>query len=266
MCSPLADAVLAICEQVRRFLTMRPIRSLTLRRRLGYEEARVGLSNEPTRDRRAAKTLWSLSGKLVRVRRDGSVLLHYRDSLPDDFFPVLILDASGRVRTTYKNWQRFRRNLIVLPTAPKRYDNLIIHHWNHGGGKWAFRTATTELIEGIVATINTEPNKKWLVILHKPEEGGALCQQRIPDLHRRIKDLVRKPENVQVLTWGTERSTNDFSHVENVILAGLLYYPKFAYEARDRASRGIRADQEVDNEFEGSRNWGTHGLYFAGRM
>ena len=86
----------------------------------------------------------------------GNTLLDYRNHLPEDFYPVVILDASGRVRTTYENWQKDRRNLVKLATADKSYTNLNIHVWNRGGGKSAFRTNPADLIEGIAATINTQ--------------------------------------------------------------------------------------------------------------
>jgi hypothetical protein len=34
-----------------------------------------------------------------------------------------------------------------------------------------------------------------------------------------LGDLLTKPENVNSLTWGNEKATNEFSGVRNVILA-----------------------------------------------
>ncbi len=103
----------------------------------------------------------------------GNTALGYRGHLPADFFPVLILDASGRVRTTYRFWERDRGGLVMLPSATKRYDNLTIHVWNKAGGKSAFRSNAGDLVEGIAATINSKPGEEWLVILHK-EDGRRI--------------------------------------------------------------------------------------------
>ena len=51
-------------------------------------------------DRRTAYVLWRLAGKQVRVRHDpaGNKILDWRDQFPEDFAPIVIFDASGRVR------------------------------------------------------------------------------------------------------------------------------------------------------------------------
>ena len=139
-----------------------------------------------------------------------------------------------------------RGDLVILATAGKRYDNLTIHVWNRGGGKSAFRSQSSELIEGIAATINSKPHAPWLVILHKEDEGYTLGKKRIPDLMKLICDLVTNPENVSSLTWGNEKATNEYCHVNNVILAGTLFYPTSLYEVRARACKGIRAEDRLD--------------------
>ena len=187
LASPLADAIHAVCQQVRCLANDSCCRfpDFVTDQELAYEDAKVAFAKEPARDREAARILWHLSGKTVRVRKDvtGNTLLDYRNHLPDDFFPVVILDASGRVRTTYQNWQNDRGNLVTLATAHKKYDNLTIHVWNRGGGKAAFRTNFTNLIEGIAATINLKPDEQWLVILHKEDEGCGLTAKAYPRPH-----------------------------------------------------------------------------------
>ena len=248
--SPLADRLLIACEEVRSLPdgSTYGFRSFVDEYDLQYEDVKAGFRKEPTRDREAARCLWNLSGKLVRVRRDvrGNTLLDYRNHLPDDFYPAVVLDASGRVRTTYENWQNDRGNLVILPTAPKKYDNLTIHVWNRGGGKSAFRGQASELVEGIAGSINTKPEEQWLVILHKEDEWHSFGQKGIPDLTKHINDLVQNPDNVHFLTWGNEKSTNEFCEVKNVILAGTLFYPKSVYEVRARASKGLKSAEELD--------------------
>jgi len=159
---------------------------------------------------------------------------------------VVILDVSGRVRKTYQFWEEYRRDLVILPTAIKRYDNLTIHVWDKGASKSAFRSSSSDLIEGIAATINTKPNEEWLVIMHKEDELRGLGKPRIPDLSKLIGDLVTNPENVKYLTWGNEKATNEFSAIPNVILAGTLFYPQPVYEVRARASRRMRSEEALD--------------------
>jgi hypothetical protein len=54
-------------------------------------------------ERAALSSLWFLSGKTVTVRRDGrfgNAVLDFKQTLPRDLAPMIILDASGRVRRT----------------------------------------------------------------------------------------------------------------------------------------------------------------------
>jgi len=259
---PLADRLHALCEEVRALKnpTTYTVPDLEAEYDLEYEDAKPLFSKEPNRDREAAYTLWKLSGKTVRVAHDarGNTLLDYRDHLPDDFFPVVILDASGRVRTTYEFWEKHRRNLFKLATASKRYDNLTIHVWDKGGGKSAFRSNSSDLIEGIAGTINTKPDEEWLVILHKADARGTSGQASISDLSKLIGDLVTSPENVKHLTWGNEKATNEFAAVSNVILAGTLFYPKSIYEVRARASMGIGSDEDLDFDSYKALEMGEH--------
>lgn len=260
--SPLADHLHALCEEVRSLdkPTTCKIPDLIAEYELAYEDAKTVFSKEPPRDREAGYTLWKLSGTTVRVSHDvrGNTLLDHRKQLPDDFFPIIILDASGRVRTTYQFWQEHRRTLVKLKSAEKRYDNLTIHVWDKGGGKSAFRSNSTDLIEGIAATINTKSDEEWLVILHKEDGWATSGQCCVPDLTKLINDLVKNPENVNYLTWGNEKATNDFCAIRNVILAGTLFYPKSVYEVRARASRGMGSEEDLDVDSYKTLEMGEH--------
>lgn len=193
----------------------------------------------------AAEGLWYLSGRTVSIRRDGvhgNTMLDYRDTLPEDLKPLLALDASGRVRTAYSFWGDRRGGIVMLPSAEKRYDNLTIHVWDHAGGKSAFRRHGDRLVEGIVATVMTKPNQKWLIIHHKAEIGI--------DVETSVRALL--PANgieVHFLNWGAHDATNRFAHVPNIILAGTLFYRHSHYEALGRLACGQRA---TDGAFEES--------------
>ena len=164
--SPLADRIHTICEGVRSVASGTSYRfpDFVGEYELDYEDAKAGFSKEPTRDREASGSLWYLSGKLVRVRMDlrGNTLLDYRNHLPEDFYPVVILDASGRVRTTYENWQKDRRNLVKLATADKSYTNLNIHVWNRGGANRLFGPILLILLKASLPPSTPSPmNSGW---------------------------------------------------------------------------------------------------------
>jgi hypothetical protein len=178
----------------------------------------------------ALTALRVLSGRRARILRDnrtGATMLSYRNTLPADLAPLVVLDASARVRHTYSFMEEYRRNVVRLATAVKDYSPLQVHVWRTGGGKSAFESNGDVLIEGIVKTILSKPDEGWLVVAHKA--GG-----RLPDMSRKVRkslpdDIIR--ENVKFTTWGNHMATNDFVEVPNVILAGTLFCRKPHYAA-----------------------------------
>lgn len=61
----------------------------------------------------------------------GNTVLDYRETLPDDILPLVVLDASARVRATYTLWESGREGLHILPSATKRYDDLTVNVWQN---------------------------------------------------------------------------------------------------------------------------------------
>lgn len=191
----------------------------------------------PTKLKEAAADLWHLSGRTVSVRcgnRDGWALVDYRDSLPPDMAPMLILDASGRVRATYHDMEA-RGLLVRLQSAVKRYDNLTVHLWDKGGGKSSFSNHGDELCKEVARMVLTKPQEPWLVIVHKPHPTGG-------DYERLIRQHLQGANvDVAFLTWGNHMATNAYVDRPNVILAGTLFYSDAQYEALKRSVAGQRA-------------------------
>jgi hypothetical protein len=184
----------------------------------------------------AITELWLLAGKTVAVRRDGAygnTVLSYQETLPDGLTPLVVLDASGRVRGTYRQWETNRGGLTPLSSAPKRYNNLTIHCWETGGGKSAFKQNRRTLLDGIASTINTKPDEEWLVVFHKDGIGM--------DFEAEVRGLIAHDKGrVHFLNWGNHHATNNYSGVRNVILAGTLFYRPSYYEALARLAANKR--------------------------
>lgn len=185
----------------------------------------------PTDQIAAVETLWFLFGKTVTIRRDGkygNTVLDYRDMLPEDIRPLLVLDASARVRATYHLWKDRRGGIEMLPSATKRYDRHTCHIWNQAGGKSAFRRYGHKLVDGVVKAILSRPDEEWLVVHHK--NVGIDVPSSIVDL------LPNDGPVVHFLNWGSHDATNQYAHVPNVILAGTLFYRTSYYEALGRTA------------------------------
>jgi hypothetical protein len=192
-------------------------------------------SSAPDDTQMIVSSLWFMAGKLATAKTDGvygNTALSFRDTLPYDFMPVVITDASGRVRTTYQQWAHDRGGLQILRSAPKGYRNLTVNVWQTSGGKSAFARDGSRLAEGIAATINSKPYEDWLVIHHKKDHRF--------DIEADVSALVTgDTRRVHFLNWGRHQATNDFVDVPNVILAGTLFFRASFYEAIGRLGSAI---------------------------
>jgi hypothetical protein len=170
-------------------------------------------------------------------------MLTYEDTLPADLAPLLVLDASGRVRHTYADVEKHRGNLYRLRTAIKDYAPLTVHVWHTAGSKSGWQRRGPELIDGIVRTILTKSTERWLVVHHKAARG-------LPDVERevcqRLSDVAAA--NVSFITWGRHMATNDYADVPNVILAGTLFMRPSFYTALTHLAQGKPVDRNRMSE------------------
>lgn len=196
-------------------------------------------------------SLWYLSGKTVTIRRDGrynNTVLDYRETLPSDLAPMVILDASGRVRETYRDMEKERGGLVRLHTAVKRYAPLTVNVWQTGGGKSAFAKHGAKLASGIAKAIDSKPNERWLVVTHKDDN-------RVGNIEKAVRELLNEAsgEDVSFIQWGSHSAENKYSDVPNIVLAGTLFYRGSYYEALKRLAAGRRATDGTVTEEELTR-------------
>ena len=129
-------------------------------------------------ERNAPEVLWSLSGMQCRVMKDpneGTATLQYVNHLPEDLAPMLILDASGQMRATYRYWQKSRGNLRRLFSPKKYFYGATFHHWNTGSGRNSQGRGKNggkqdQIAEAVAkAIINDVPqHEDVLVLMYKP--------------------------------------------------------------------------------------------------
>jgi hypothetical protein len=194
-------------------------------------------------------------GHTVRVSRDGrfgKAMITYRPTMPDDLRPLVVLDASGRVRDAYGSIERHWGILTRLRPAVKDYSPLNVHLWSTSGGKSAFEAKLPELANGIAATIRTKPDEQWLAVVHKT--GG-----KIKDVEKAVRSAAPGERRGQPSRhhMGPHMATNEFADVPNVILAGTLFmrdshYIALAHLAKKRhVKSGLIPWREVDTIMRG---------------
>ncbi len=201
-------------------------------------------------------TLYSLSSRCVLLRKPHNAstvitALDSRDAIPDDLAPVVILDASGRVRATYEQWEKATGKLVRLPSAIKSYRNLTVQVMDKGSGKTAWAKHGCSLAQEVALLIDSKPHEEWLVVYHKAVNSGG-----IPDLIRGL--LSTTPDHVSFLNWGRHQGTNEFRHVQNVILAGVNNYSEVDYEVMARCHSRIRSDEKVTKASVQAMEAGEH--------
>ncbi|AUX77820.1 DEAD/DEAH box helicase family protein [Sinorhizobium fredii] len=187
---------------------------------------------------------------------DHTVALYYDELLPPDFAPLLILDASGRLRKSYELWSHGRGNLEFLSGGRKAYHNLTIRHWNRGAGKITQRRLKDrlEIAQGVaeVAATTTEPE---VLIIHQPTQTNAPATDMEhvigETVKRRMEVEGRVPPKLHFLAWGWHTGINKFRDVKHVIVVGLNQYSKPQQEAAFRAAHGkslatVYSDADID--------------------
>jgi hypothetical protein len=188
--------------------------------------------------------LKKLAGQEVRLV-DGSngdiQLSGASPALPDDFAPAVILDASGRVRSTYKLWEERLGTLTRLPAAASDYRNLDLHLWPRGSGKQSMTIPSVRAaIVRAMADVINEDDEDWLVIHYKDQ----------PAIFRDLMALVehRADERLHALTWGRHHGTNRFAGIRNIMIVGQLTYGEAAYRSKASAAVGGGAVELTSGE------------------
>ncbi|MFL6761497.1 MAG: hypothetical protein ACJ8FB_02950 [Sphingomicrobium sp.] len=182
----------------------------------------------PTDDqRKLVENLARLAGREALVVSDGgcgNTLVGVERSLPSDFAPAIVLDASGRVRPTYSIWSDERRDLVRLPPAESDYTNVRIHLWQQASGRGALRNRETRkrVVTGLAEAINRDPESRWLIISYK-----SIVQ--FPS--ELLAHIIGDPSRVRFITWGNHHGTNEYRDVRNVALVGQFTYPRSSYVA-----------------------------------
>lgn len=200
--------------------------------------------------------LYALSGRRVLLRRPHNAFevitaLDSRDAIPDDFAPAVILDASGRVRSTYSRWEKHRGNLVRLPSAVRRYSNFTVRVMDKGAGKTEWAKNGEALAHEVAKLIDSKSDEEWLVIYHSGANRGTIPEQI-------LGQLSSDPSRVSFLNWGKHKGTNEFRHIPNVILAGLNNYSETDYEMLARYYCGIPSNQSVPKAIISDMQAGEH--------
>lgn len=191
-------------------------------------------------ERELLEVLAKAAGRNFILRNDGGVagltLAGASAPLPPDFSPVVVLDASGRVRGTYDLMER-KVDLKRLPVVKNDYRNVKVHVWEKACGKHALQNIflRSAIVDEVAKVIASKPSEEWLVIGAKAEghSGGV-------DLFDEIKKQSAGLGAISVsyLNFGRHTATNEYAHIKNIIVVGSNLYRHSSYEALAAAANG----------------------------
>jgi|SRR5271166_766410 len=212
-------------------------------------DLKEALGESMAEQRETAEALLTMCGSAARVQSDGTrgnAVLSYRNTLPDDLKPLLVLDASARVRATYSLMATSRGDVVNLPSAEKDYSPMTVGVWAKSGSKAGFERDGATLVKGIAETILARPDERWLVVIHR-KAWKRNCER---DIRRLLKGRVGD-DLVTFIPWGMHQSRNDCADIGNVILAGTLffsesYYRALSYLSQDRPMTATVSKADVD--------------------
>ena len=166
-----------------------------------------------------------MSGGLARVCDDGrgtNTLLDFRRTLPDDIRPMLVLDASARVRGTYKQQERKTKDIVRLTYGPKRYDRVQFHLKQAGSGKEMLGKKYQEGLRESGEGCSLHPNRNVLVLHHKPDASMGIGNIE-KDLPSYIAKSKWRDGAVKFCHWGVHDARNDLADCDVIITASILH-------------------------------------------
>ena len=130
-CNDLADGIERLRSQLRSTSTGKRLDVPSLKELGGSaaQSALTSLAHDGSSDdiKQAARDLLDIAGQTLGVHQTSNgikLLLDYRDTIPQDLAPMVILDASGRCRHTYRLMEEERGDLVRLKEVRKDYSNL----------------------------------------------------------------------------------------------------------------------------------------------
>ena len=168
-----------------------------------------------------------------------ATLFNWTQVIPEDFAPVLVFDASGRVRSAYTALER-NGDLCRLSVAPKDYSTVNVHLHNVASSRTAWREQRPELVSHVAGIMTSNPSARYLVIAHK--DVGA--KQLKPELERAAPGV-----KFDVLRWGQHQGTNAYADFDHIIVASTFFIPEGAYEALAYAYLGLDVSQPLPEVF-----------------
>ena len=193
--------------------------------------------------------LWAMSGKTVRINKDGNnnTILNYSVSLPQDIFPLIVLDANASSSDTYKLLAEYRENIHELKPSIRTCENFHLNWWNRASGSSISEDNQNEIAHGIAKYIEHNPDDKYLIFEKKAHDYEKLVRGYLKD------DLNY---SLAFVTYGNHKALNIYRDCNNVIFTSLYIHNNATIEAATRGNGDFGMVNDVDEDILKSFKYG----------
>jgi hypothetical protein len=187
-------------------------------------------------EQEAVRKLARLAGRTVGIERGPLGQLAFVGAgkpLPTDFMPVIVFDASARLRDTYRLQEQFQGNVVRMAGVEHSYADTSIHLCKVpiGTDKLADPVHRGEILTAAADLINSDPDADWLVIHHMAKTGRY-------DIEAELKGLLNDKRQARFIHWGSHYGSNAYRMIQKVIVIGMWRKPDWVYAALHMASSG----------------------------
>lgn len=198
--------------------------------------------------KRTLEALGKLAGSTAYLRGNddaGWKFLGAGRSLPADVMPLIVLDASARLTSRYKQLPAHGMNVVELEPALLEYSRVAFHWCHLAAGKTALRNAAQRaVIYGTIAALVNSKTEDFLIVIAKDACGSGDGPVAMP---KELHALLTDPDRVRVTSWGRHIGTNEYRDIPNIIIVSAYNYGDDGYDALALAASG-RRDGRFSNE------------------
>ncbi|UXC91106.1 hypothetical protein EGM87_01025 [Sphingobium sp. RSMS] len=191
----------------------------------------------------AVEGLAHLAGQraILRKERKGLMVVGAGEPIPNDLAPLIIFDASARLRRSYRYWADRCSNVNFLHMAVADYSAMELHWWDRSAGKSSLADPVErQRIVAVAAELINNSDAEWLVIHQKKVEsrfnGVSYC---VAD---EIQEKLHTQAKARFIHWGKHIASNEHRDIKNVLIIGGNHYPYQGYEAIYMAATGTLAN------------------------
>ncbi len=190
----------------------------------------------------AVLDLWSIQGKYAKVFKDSysSTIINYALRIPQDLYPLIVLDAGARVAGTYPLQEREKDNIIRLATATKTYKNLMVYGYDISSGKTKLKNRNS-IAKIIAQVINNDPFHHSLFLQHK----GAGYKERV----EKHLNMTISRDDLFECEYGLHKATNEFADCDRTFMTSALVYRDSEYTAKGHLWSETDIAKELNKEY-----------------